>query len=141
MSRFFKAGCIAALAYASSLHAEEVLPLSNSQVTVDTMAELLSGPGVQISNPSYIIRTGGSNQSQAGQFSGYEFLLGDDFGQGVILSSGDVVDVLGPNSAADTETQFNTRSIEDSVFGGRVYDPVKFVFSVVPQEDVLVLDF
>ena len=59
MSRFFKAGCIAALAYASSLHAEEVLPLSNSQVTVDTMAELLSGPGVQISNPSYIIRTGG----------------------------------------------------------------------------------
>ena len=77
MSRFFKASCIAALAYASSLHAEEVLPLSNSQVTVDTMAELLAGPGVSVSgatySTSYQVRTGWftyvSNTQQGGQFS------------------------------------------------------------------------
>jgi hypothetical protein len=82
MSRFIKTSAFVYLAFSSFAFAETVSPLSNPGVTVESMAELLAGPGVQISNPAYIIRTGGSNQYQAGQFSGYEFLLGDDWPRG-----------------------------------------------------------
>ena len=149
MSRFFKASCIAALAYASSLHAEEVLPLSNSQVTVDTMAELLAGPGVSVSgatySTSYQVRTGWftyvSNTQQGGQFSGYSTLFGSAFDSGVILSTGNVESVVGSNDASNTTTAWSNSAVDDTDLGDGLYDVVKFSFDVVPENDVLIIDF
>jgi outer membrane protein OmpA-like peptidoglycan-associated protein len=149
MSRFFKAGCIAALAYASSLHAEEVLPLSNSQVTVDTMAELLAGPGVSVSgatySTSYRVPVGWfdsvPNPQQGGQFSGYGSLFGDTFDSGVILSTGDVESVVGSNDTSDTSKSWFRSRVDDPDLGNGLYDVVKFSFDVIPENDVLIIDF
>lgn len=130
-----------------SVNAETVTPLKNSSVSEASMAELLAGAGVTVSNPSYsAVKTGYwynqvMNREQAGQFSGFSFLLGSGFDRGVVLSTGRVTDVLGPNNAANRTTAFSDYSVNDPDLGSKVFDPVKFSFTVIPDNEILIIDF
>lgn len=133
--------------HGDSAQSGSVKPLKDAAVNEASMAELLSGSGVTISNPSYSAVMIGPwynrymNQEQAGQFSGFSFLLGEGFDEGVILSTGKVSNVLGPNSAANKSTAFSSTAVQDPDLGNNVFDPVKFSFTVIPDNEVLVIDF
>ena len=98
MSRFIKTSAFVYLAFSSFAFAETVSPLSNPGVTVESMAELLAGPGVAVSGAAYYTsyyttegpwynRRRVENLAQGGQFSGYGDLFGSGFQTGVILSN------------------------------------------------------
>lgn len=129
-------GFVLGLLASAGIQAETVTPRSDASVTDTTMINLLAGPGLSVSAPTF---TG--TDAQAGQFSGFAFLLGSDFDEGVILSSGNVVSVIGPNTADNTSNRINASSVNDPDLGNGVYDRSKLSFTAVPTFDVLLLDF
>ena len=152
MSRIFTVSLIALLTHVSSASAETVTPIDDPAVTEDSMASLLAGPGVTVSgatySTSYLVNEGPwynpdmqPNKFQAGEFSGYSFLLGSGFDAGVILSTGNVTSVLGPNDSVQTSRVWSNSSVNDPDLGSGIYDVVKFSFDVVPENEVLVIDF
>ena len=96
-------------------------------VTAQQMAESLlgGGSGVTISNVVYT----GSNQA-AGTFSGGTGII--EFDGGIILSSGNIADVVGPNSAGNTTSEWLTAGDPDldALLGGGAV-----------SEDAAVLEF
>jgi len=78
-----------------------VSPINEDNVTADTLAQALVGPGVSISNVSY---TGANGAS--GTFSGGNGIIG--FEDGIVLTSGSVTNVVGPNSSDATSTNNQT---------------------------------
>ncbi len=152
MSRFIKTSAFVYLAFSSFAFAETVSPLSNPGVTVESMAELLAGPGVAVSGAAYYTsyyttegpwynRRRVENLAQGGQFSGYGDLFGSGFQTGVILSTGDISSVTGENSSPQTNEAWDRNSVDDTDLGSDLYDVVKFSFDVVPDNEVLVIDF
>jgi uncharacterized repeat protein (TIGR01451 family) len=68
-----------------------VQPIDGTTVTADSLANMLAGAGVSVSNATY---NPGSNNA-SGTFSGGADIIG--IGSGVLLTSGDVGNVVGPN--------------------------------------------
>ncbi len=68
----------------------QVSDLTNSNLTAQALAQSLVGPGVQISNVTY---TGALRA--AGNFTSSSNIIG--FSQGIVLSTGSVRNVVGPN--------------------------------------------
>jgi hypothetical protein len=71
-----------------------VAPIDGTTVTADTMASALLGSssGITINSATYT----GANQA-SGQFTGGNAIIG--FGSGILLTSGNVTNVVGPNSS------------------------------------------
>ncbi|MEK9711872.1 MAG: choice-of-anchor L domain-containing protein, partial [Thalassolituus sp.] len=154
MSRLVLLPLMAVVAINAS--AESVTPISDSSVNAQTMASLLAGSGVTVSNANYTTSFGSyvnvgpwyapnyqfqPNQLQAGEFEGYSYLLGTNFDQGVILSTGNVSQILGINDSVGTTTEHSDTAVNDSVLGDGVFDVVKFSFDVTPANDVLIIDY
>lgn len=87
------------------------------------VAQALVGPGVTISNVSYA----GSDLA-SGLFSGGAGTVG--FEAGVVMSSGNIADVVGPNASDNTGTDLGTPG-----------DPDLDVFAGNPTQDAAVLEF
>jgi hypothetical protein len=87
------------------------------------VAQALVGPGVTISNVSYT----GSGVA-AGLFSGGTSTVG--FDTGVVMSTGNIADVIGPNSSGSTGTDLGTAG-----------DPDLDTFSGFTTQDASVLEF
>jgi len=97
--------------------------------TATALAQLLAGPGVPISNATL---TG--DPSAAGTFSAGLPSIGID--SGVVLSSGRVADVAGPNSAPDTTTDFSTpgdADLDTILTTTTSFDAIVLEFDFVPQ--------
>ncbi len=108
----------------------------SSQSNLQQLAQAITGNGVTISNPSISCNALG--------FGEYSY-TGTDMSitEGVVLTSGRITDVLGPNDAGNTTFQANTsgNSLLNNVTGRTTYDACKFEFDIIPTGDSLRFDF
>lgn len=111
------------------------LDLSGPQTPSD-LANLLAGPGVVVSNVTYT----GANVA-AGSFSGGTGIIG--FGSGVILSSGNIASVVGPNSVDNKTTSNGTAGDPDlnTLVGGTTFDAAALEFDIVPNSSTLFIQY
>ncbi|TCS42355.1 choice-of-anchor L domain-containing protein [Reinekea marinisedimentorum] len=122
---------------AAPVFAESVSVKDDLTVTTDSLVTALQGDGVTINSPVF-----SGYDAQVGSFSDFSFLLGDDFSSGVILSTGNAVNVVSStNTSSKFSTRFDKQSYDDPDLGDDLYDAVKFTFEVVPEYDTLVFDF
>lgn len=115
----------------------------NPNETVDTsltpaqLASTLAGPGVSISNVNF---TG--NAASAGSFTFNDpTVVG--FGQGIVLSSGSAVDVVGPNLLDDNTTFFNLPGDTDldKLSGFGTFDASVLEFDFIPTSNQVVFSY
>lgn len=94
------------------------------------LANDLLGGGIAVTNVSY---TG--DNSAAGTFTGGAGIIG--FDSGVILSTGDIADVAGPNVSALTGTAFGSAgdSDLDGLSGFTTFDAAVLEFDFLPETD------
>jgi hypothetical protein len=99
-------------------------------ITATDLAESLAGAGISVSAVTY---TGAD--PAAGSFSGGDGIIG--FPEGIVLSSGSVVDVVGPNEVDDVSTIHGTPgdSDLDTLSGGTTNDAAILEFDFVPDGD------
>jgi len=131
---FRAAGIVAGLfAFSSTVRAQLVV---GPQTNLQQLAEAISGHGVQISNPTINCHTEGY-----GEFGYTGSLLGLD--SGVVLSSGRIVEAIGPNNVENKTFQQGTSgsSILNIVTGRTTYDACRFEFDVIPSGDSLSFQF
>ncbi|MCU7810390.1 MAG: choice-of-anchor L domain-containing protein, partial [Candidatus Thiodiazotropha sp. (ex Notomyrtea botanica)] len=118
-------------------YAESVTATTNATTLINS----LSGSGVTVSGEALT----GTDASQSGTFTGFNFLTNNEMDAGVLLSTGNVADLVnGPpttNLADDTGTVFNPIAGNDADLGNSIFDPVKLTFNVTPQYDTLIIDF
>lgn len=108
-----------------------------SGFTANELASALVGGGLSISNATF---TGGS--SAAGSFTFIDpTVIG--FGQGIMLSSGNVADVVGPNAADWTSTDFARPGDADltSLSGFQTFDAAVLEFDFVPTANQVVFQY
>lgn len=105
-------------------------------LTPDDLANTLVGPGVSISNVTY---TGAD--VAAGRFAGGTGII--DFDEGVILSSGSVGNVVGPNFEDGKTTVNNTPGDADLdvLSGFTTYDAAVLEFDFVPDADTVYVQY
>jgi hypothetical protein len=96
-------------------------------LTPTDLANTLAGVGVSVSNVTYV----GADEA-AGQFTGGNGIVG--FDEGVILSSGKVADVVGPNNDDGKTTSFGNAGDTDldSLSGFNTHDAAVLQFDFVP---------
>lgn len=113
-----------------------VTAIDGEDVTPQSLAEALAGDGVEVSSATH-----SSVDAAAGTFSGGAESVG--LGNGIVLSSGDVENVLGPNDAPDTATQFGTAGDPalDALSGGTTFDASVLEFDFVPQTSAVEFEY
>ncbi len=106
------------------------------QTNLQQLAEAISGPGVQITNPVISCHAEGY-----GEFSYTGSVLGAS--EGVILTSGRITEAIGPNNVENKTFQQGTSgsSILDVVTGRSTRDACRFEFDIIPSGDSLKFDF
>jgi Bacterial Ig domain/Fibronectin type III domain len=116
-----------------------VTPLTDSQqgsTALQALVQKIVGPGVQVVNPASIRFTGSA--SAAGQFSGGTGIIG--FEDGIILGSGEAVNVIGPNNSSDKTTNLGTsgdRWLTYLAFGAPTLDATILEFDIIPSSNIL----
>lgn len=100
-------------------------------LTVAEVAHSLEGPGVSIDSESIRFR---GNVQALGTFRGGTGILGDNFESGIVLSSGKVVDAVGPNKLPYTQTNFALGGDDDlsTIVGTMTFDAAVLEFDVIP---------
>jgi hypothetical protein len=101
-----------------------------TSLTPTALAEQLAGTGVSVSNVQY---TGAP--AAAGSFTGGDGIIG--FDTGIILSSGQATDVVGPNASPSTTTAFGEPGDPDltELAGVPTNDAAILAFDFVPDAD------
>ncbi|HRH68264.1 MAG TPA: choice-of-anchor L domain-containing protein, partial [Flavobacteriales bacterium] len=109
-----------------------VAPQSNLQ----QLAGAITGPGVQILNPTITCHALGY-----GEYDYTGSLTSLD--EGVILTSGRISDAIGPNNVENTTFQANTNgdAILNTVTGRNTRDACRLEFDIIPSGDSLSFDF
>ncbi len=113
---------------------------SGLEVTVSSdgaqLVEHLLWGGMQISN----VQFSGANGS-AGFFTGGDGIIG--FDEGIVLSSGQIANVIGPNSSGSISTD-NDRPGDvdlDAIVDGDTEDAVVLEFDFVPEADLMTFEY
>ena len=109
--------------------------LTTSGLTAQNLAQSLVGSGIQISNITYT----GANIA-AGNFSGGNGVIGFN---GVILSTGNIANVIGPNTVSNKGTSNGTAGDSDlnTLSGKTTYDASILEFDFVPSDTTLYLNY
>lgn len=105
----------------------------NSDKSAEELAQMLVGDSVAISNIKY---TG--DPLAKGSFSGGADIIG--FDEGIILSSGNVEDVVGPNSDDGISTNFETPGdvdLSNLIGGEETNDAAVLEFDFIPENNVI----
>ena len=127
-----------ALVTASTAAAQLVVNDSgDASPSADQLAQTLAGPGVSVSNVTY---TGAP--TAAGLFSGGTGIIG--FDDGVVLSSGSAIGVIGPNVQDGITTAQGTPGDADldAVVGtASTQDAAVLEFDIVPNASVLTFNY
>lgn len=109
----------------------------NSGITATNLVSNLLGGGVAVSNVIY----NGSNVA-AGTFSNGAGIIG--FNSGIILSSGDICNVVGPNTQ-DGATTNNNRGgdtdLDNLIPSYKTYDATTLEFDFVPTGNVVTFEY
>ena len=107
-----------------------------STQTAAELAQLLAGSGVVISNATF---TG--DNAAGGTYTGGATIIGLE--EGVLLGSGSVSDVVGPNTVDDVTTSFGTPgdSDLDTLSGFTTFDAAVLEFDIVPDADTLFISY
>jgi hypothetical protein len=114
-----------------------VTPLNPPALTPTDLANTLLGGGITISNVTY---TG--NNPAAGLFSGGTGIIG--FESGIILSSGQAADVVGPNTSDATTTAFGTpgdADLQTQIPGFTTFDAAVLEFDFVPSGSAVAFQY
>ena len=109
----------------------------NTGLTPTDIVNTLVGAGVTVSNVQY---TG--VPIAAGNFSGGTGIIG--FEDGIILSTGDIADVIGPNTYDDTTTnnsQLGDPDLDTLITGYTTFDAAVLEFDFVPTSDVVTFEY
>ena len=109
----------------------------NSGLTPTDLVNMLLGGGVTVSNISY----SGINHA-AGTFSGGTGIIG--FEDGIILSTGNIADVVGPNTADATTTDNSMPGDADLntlISGYTTFDATVLEFDFVPTTNVVTFEY
>lgn len=103
-------------------------------LTPQDLVDELVGEGITVSN---IVYTGAD--IAAGTFTGGTDIIGPDFDSGIILSTGDIADVIGPNESGNTTTTLGEDGDEDlnELAGETTYDATILEFDFVPSEELV----
>ena len=127
---------VAVLCPALASAALQVKDQTDPTVTPQSMAELLGGVGVVISNVTYV-----GTLTSSGEFTGGTGIIG--FEEGVILGSGKAVDVVGPNNEDGKTTDFGNPGDPDLdiLSGFDTHDATVLEFDITPQADTLTFDY
>ncbi len=116
----------------SAQSADGLIVQNLSDMTPEELAAKLVGSGITISNVKY---TG--LPCSAGVFSGGKDIIG--FADGIILSCGDVANVIGPNKQNDISTDLNLPGDPDleALIGETTYDATVLEFDFIPESDTI----
>ncbi len=109
----------------------------NSGLTPTDLVNKLLGTGVEVSNVQYH----GVNHA-AGIFSGGSGIIG--FDDGIILSTGKMSDVIGPNKADSTTTangQPGDSNLDSLIPGYKTFDRAALEFDFIPNTNILTFDY
>ncbi|MEA3325552.1 MAG: choice-of-anchor L domain-containing protein [Euryarchaeota archaeon] len=109
----------------------------DSGLTPDDLVNTLLGGGVAVSGVSY----SGVNIA-AGTFSGGTGIIG--FEDGILLSTGNIADVIGPNTADDTTTDNSMpgdADLDTLLPGYTTFDAAVLEFDFVPTSDVVTFEY
>lgn len=121
-----------------SAQAQTFTPLSSTLTPTD-LAQRIVGTGVSVSNVTFQGVNGltAGKGASAGTFSGGNGILGADFDQGIVLSSGKVVDLVGPNNSTSTSTGNGSGSDADlaKLITTTVNDATTLSFNFVPDKE------
>ncbi|OFC70464.1 choice-of-anchor L domain-containing protein [Alteromonas confluentis] len=137
---------------------EVVTEFDNSNVTVNDIINEIKGNGFTLTNPQFSAVTDGSvdKYQQLGLFTGYEFLFGNNFGSGAIMTTGRTRGVLGvvsqtglndDDDRTNTTDEFSGGSVTDPKYGSspddEAYDRVELTFDAFAEagNDTLIIDF
>lgn len=109
-----------------------ITTMSSKEALVSTIL----GGNTSATNISY-----SGTQESGGTFSGYSSILGID--SGIVLSSGKVLDQVGPNSSGSKSGTLGTSGDSDlnNLSGKTTKDASVLEFDFVPQNDVLVFQY
>ncbi|MBI1289082.1 MAG: hypothetical protein GC178_16065 [Flavobacteriales bacterium] len=112
------------------------LVVDNTMTPQQLVQDVLLGQGVVVSNITY---TGAAVQS--GYFDGSNSNVG--ISEGVILSSGDVADAIGPNNSGSSGTGVGNNSDADleTLSGVQSFDAVVLEFDFVPTGDSIKFNY
>jgi hypothetical protein len=113
--------------------------LTTTNLTIlspEDLANALVGPGVTIENVTY---TGSA--ISAGLFDGGDGIIG--FEGGVVLSSGEISSIIGPNTSDRTSTQLGTPGDPDldTLSDKTTYDATVLEFDFIPVSDVVTFQY
>jgi len=106
-------------------------------LTPTDLVNTLIGEGVTVSNVAY----SGANVA-AGTFSGGTGIIG--FESGIILSTGNIASVVGPNTADDTTTNNGMpgdADLDSLIPGYATFDAAVLEFDFVPTSDVVTFEY
>ncbi len=119
----------------------------NETVTKDSLAKLITGNGVSISNVDVKCTTTSSGRGY-GSYTGGTNTMG--LTQGLLLTTGRASNAIGPNndagktSSASTDLNSNDtykKLLENYSGGKKVYEYCLFSFDVIPQGDTIKFDY
>ncbi|MDT8308231.1 MAG: choice-of-anchor L domain-containing protein [Bacteroidales bacterium] len=124
------------LLFSIPMHLFAQLQITAGGVPVQLVQNILVGSGVTVTNVTY---TGAPTAIGSFTTGGMPTNLG--FSSGLILSSGNVTDAIGPNSLASTTTAHNTPgdALLNSILpaGQMTYDAAILEFDFVPLSDTI----
>jgi hypothetical protein len=109
----------------------------NSGLTPEDLVAKLLGPGITVSNVTY----NGANCA-AGTFSGGTGIIG--FEEGIVLSSGDIALVVGPNNqtAATKDNGYPGDTDLDTLIPGyTTFDAAVLEFDFIPTTNLITFDY
>ncbi len=122
-----------------SAQAWQVRDLTTSGVDADRLAAELAGEGVTIVSAAF---TG--DDRQGALFAGSAPIDAIGLFDGVVLSTGDVNDVVGPNSSNQTTTQFFGQDGDpdlDDLVGATTYDAAVLEIEFIPTDTDLQINY
>ena len=117
------------------IHAQSVIVQPG--LNPEELANVITGNGVQLLNPSLTCADGASGTYDIQSVTGFPE------GSGVVLSTGNIADVRGPNTSESTTTEFDTPGdpFLTSIIGNTTFDGCALEFDVVPVGDTLRFNF
>lgn len=110
-------------------------------LNVQQLAQLITGPGVQILNPS--VTPAGANSY--GKYVATNSNL--NITEGLLLTTGTIYNAIGPNDVGNKTTYFgnqstpNTYTLLNTYTGKTTWEYTIFEFDIIPQGDTIKFDF
>ena len=103
----------------------------------EELADLITGNGVQILNPSITCADSAYGTYDISAIPNF------DSGTGLVLSTGNIIDMYGPNLSSSTTTEWGTPGdpLINVISGGTSFDACVFEFDIIPIGDTIRFNF